>query len=66
MVESVISFCYFVELYIVYMETTLAVQWDIYMNVQCGRQIYSDVYANNVKCMYTSIPSHILDSSEFL
>ena len=34
------------------MYTTEAVQWNIH--VQCSRHIYSWVYANNVRCMYTS------------
>ena len=26
----------------------------------------SEAYANNVKCMYTSAPGHIVDCSEFI
>ena len=28
-------------------------------HVQCGRNIYSVAYANNVKCMYTSASCYI-------
>ena len=48
----------------IYMETAGVMQWDKY--VQCGRHICSGAYANNVKCMYTSAPGHIVDCSEFI
>ena len=32
--------------------------------MQCGMHIWSGAYACNVKCMYTSAPGHIIDSSE--
>ena len=31
-----------------------------------GRHIYSGAYANNVKCSYASVVSHIVDCSEFI
>ena len=46
------------------METTVKVQWDIY--VQSGRHICSGDYANSVKSMFTSVPGHMFDSSEFI
>ena len=42
----------------------IVVQWDIY--VPCGRHYCSGVYANNVKCMYTSASDHIVDCSMFI
>ena len=45
------------------MDTTVTVQWDMY--VQYSRHICSRTYANNVKCIYTSVPGHIADSNEF-
>ena len=38
--------------------------WDIYM--QCGRHFCLWACISNVKCMYTSVPGHIVDSSEFI
>ena len=35
------------------------------MHVQSDRHISSGGYSNNVKCMYTSVPGHIVDCSEF-
>ena len=46
------------------MYTTVVVQWDIYM--QYGRNICSEAHASHVKCMYTSVPSHIIDNDEFM
>ena len=40
------------------------VQWDMY--VQCGKHICSGVYANNVKCMYTSASGHVFECTEFI
>ena len=37
----------------------LEVQQNIY--VQCGGHICSGMYSNNVKCMYTGAPGHIID-----
>ena len=37
---------------------------EIYL--ECGRSICSQAYASNVTCMYTSIPGHIIDCSEFI
>ena len=36
-------------------------QWNIY--IQCGRHICLMEYTNNVKCVYTSVLSHIIDFS---
>ena len=33
---------------------------------ECGRYICSGVYANNVKCLYTSVTGHIVKCSEFI
>ena len=43
------------------MKTTVAVQWKTY--VQCDMYICSGAYANNMKCMYTRVPGHIVDCS---
>ena len=37
----------------------LQVQWDIL--VQCGRPTCKGAYGSNVKCMYTSVPGHIIN-----
>ena len=34
--------------------------------VHCGRCICSGAISNNVKCMYTSVSGHIVDSFEFI
>ena len=34
--------------------------------MQCGRPISSGAYANNVLCMYTSAPGHIIDCTELI
>ena len=34
--------------------------------MQCGKHTCSGVYANDVKCMYTSVSGHIVDCSEFI
>ena len=46
------------------METTVEVQWDIYL--QCGRHICSGAYASSVECMYISASGHIVDCIEFM
>ena len=43
---------------------TFVVQWDIH--IQYGRHICLGAYVSNVKCMYTSICSHIVDCIEFI
>ena len=49
---------------LVFIYTTIAVQWNIYE--QCSRHICSGSYASNVKCMFTSVPGHIIDCSDFI
>ena len=44
-----------------HMKTTVAVQWDIY--VQCDMHNFSGAYVSNVECMYTNVPGHIVDYS---
>ena len=34
--------------------------------MQCGRDICSEAYANNVKCMSSSAPGHTFSCSKFL
>ena len=36
------------------------------IHVLCGRHFCSGTFANNVKCMFTSVSGHIVDCSEFL
>ena len=40
------------------------VLWNL--NLQHGRHICSGAYANNVECMYTSVPGHTIDYSRFI
>ena len=35
------------------------------IHVQCGRHICIGAYDNNVKCMYSNAPGHIVDCIEF-
>ena len=51
------------------------VMWGVYVDCSSnavdmyghyGRHICSGAYANNVKCMNTSVPGHSVDSSEFI
>ena len=35
-------------------------------HLQCGMHIYSGAYANNVKCMYITVPAHIVDCNRFI
>ena len=46
------------------MSTTVVVHWD--MCVQCGRHICSGAYANNVKCMCSSVHGHVVDCGEVI
>ena len=46
------------------MQTTVAMQYNKY--VQYAMQICSGTYTNNVESMYTSVPGHIVDCSEFI
>ena len=46
------------------MQPTVDMQWDIH--VQCGRHICSWANANNVNCMFMSIPGHTGDGAEFI
>ena len=46
------------------MKSIVDMQWD--MHVQFGRYICSGLYVNNVKCMYISVHSPIVDCSEFI
>ena len=34
--------------------------------MQCDRNRYSGAYVNNVKCMYISVPGHIVNCIEFI
>ena len=45
------------------METTVEVQWNMY--IEYG-SILLGTYANNVKCMFTRAPCHIVDGSELI
>ena len=46
------------------MQAKVVVQQYIY--VQCGMHICAGAYANIVKCMYSSVPGHIVDCIEFI
>ena len=46
------------------MWTTVVMQVNI--DVQCGRHIFSGAFANNVKCMYTSVCGYTVHSSDFM
>ena len=46
------------------MYTMVAVQWNIICAM--GQVYFMGVYANNVECVNTSVPGHIVDCIEFL
>ena len=47
-----------------HVECSFSAEWDIH--VQYDRHICSGTYTKDVKCMYTSAHSHIVDCIEFI
>ena len=46
------------------MKTTVDMQWTVY--VHGGSHICSEAYVSNVKCIFISVPGHIIDHSQFI